>query len=87
MVPRTATTIPEDAVMEPMSTELTSDLEFELGMHDDELLVREWRVEQLRRLGVSRRLADRFADFVDWHDLAKLVAVGCPPEVALDIIR
>jgi hypothetical protein len=74
--------------MEPISTEPLAGLELELGKHDEDvLLVREWRAEQLRRLGVSRLLADAFADFVDWHELAKLVALGCPPEVALDIVR
>jgi hypothetical protein len=74
--------------MEPTSTERGSGSGFELGMQDDgELLVWEWRAEQLRRLGVSSDLADAFADFVDWHELAKLVALGCPPEVGLDIVR
>jgi hypothetical protein len=74
--------------MEPIPAEPLSGLDFEPGKPDeDTLLVREWRAEQLRRLGVSRLLADAFADFVDWHELAKLVALGCPPEVALDIVR
>jgi len=74
--------------MEPISTEPLSDLDFEVEKRgDDKLLVWEWRVEQLRRLGVSRRLADTFADCVDWHELAKLVALGCPPDVAVQIVR
>ena len=74
--------------MEPISTEPLSGLDFQSeNRGDDELLVRQWRVEQLRRLGVSRRLADTFADCVDWHELAKLVALGCPPDVALQIVR
>jgi len=74
--------------MEPISTEPLSGLDFQSeNRGDDELLVRQWRVEQLRRLGISRRLADRFADFVDWHELARLVTLGCPPELALEIVR
>jgi hypothetical protein len=51
------------------------------------LRVRAWRAEQLRRLGLPQRLADTFADVVDWHALAGLVERGCPPELALEIVR
>ena len=51
------------------------------------LRVRAWRAEQLRGLGLSRALAYTFADLVDWHALAALTERGCPPEVALEIIR
>jgi hypothetical protein len=54
---------------------------------DEELLVRGWRTEQLRRLGLPRILAEMFADRVDWHALAELVDRGCPPELALEIVR
>ena len=74
--------------MEPMFTEPHLGSGLTLGNEgEDALLVREWRAEQLRRLGVARHVADAFADFVDWHELAKLVARGCPPDVALDIVR
>jgi hypothetical protein len=74
--------------MEPTSIEQLSELEFDFDRQNEEdLLVNEWRAEQLRRLGLSRRLADMFAELVDWHDLANLVARGCPPELALEIIR
>jgi len=53
---------------------------------DEEILVHEWRAEQLQRLGLSRLLAEGFAGRVDWHDLASLVASGCSPELALDIL-
>ena len=43
--------------------------------------------EQLGRLGVSHVLAAMFAGFVDWHQVAALVARGCPPELALEIAR
>jgi hypothetical protein len=54
---------------------------------DEEALVRAWHVEQLRRLGLSRILAEMFAGRVDWHELAALVARGCPLDLALEIAR
>lgn len=69
--------------MEPMlitADDLVNDSE-------EELLVHAWRTEQLRRLGLHRILAEIFADLVDWHALAELVEHGCPPELALDIVR
>jgi hypothetical protein len=53
----------------------------------EELLVHEWRTEQLRRLGVAAALAEKFAALVDWHDIAALVERGCPPELAIEIVR
>jgi hypothetical protein len=54
--------------------------------HDD-LLVHEWRVTQLTRLGIPRSLAQAVADHVDWHQVATLVRRGCPPRLALQIVR
>jgi hypothetical protein len=54
---------------------------------DEEALVRAWHVEQLRRLGLSQILAEMFAGRVDWHELAALVARGCPLHLALEIAR
>jgi hypothetical protein len=54
--------------------------------HDD-LLVHEWRVAQLARLGIPWSLAQAAADHTDWHQVAKLVRRGCPPRLALQIIR
>jgi hypothetical protein len=71
--------------MEPPST-----LDFDLALDqrtDEERLVRAWRAEQLRRLGLPPAFSDAFADFVDWHELAALVGRGCPPLLALDIVR
>ncbi len=56
-------------------------------VHEEELLVHAWRAEQLQRLGLHRVLAEAFADLVDWHALAELVAHGCEPELALEIVR
>ncbi len=54
---------------------------------DDDELVHEWRVTQLTRLGIPGSLADAVADHVDWHQVAKLVRRGCPPRLALRIVR
>ena len=54
--------------------------------HDD-LLVHEWRVTQLTRLGIPWSLAQAVANQVDWHQVAKLVRRGCPPRLALQIVR
>jgi hypothetical protein len=58
----------------------------ELDHKDEGRLVRAWRVEQLRNLGLPYLLADSFADRLDWHALASLVERGCPLHLALDIV-
>jgi hypothetical protein len=70
--------------MEPI---LISDAELVEEATDEELAIHTWRSEQLRRLGLSRILAETFAGLVDWHEVAALVARGCPPELALEIAR
>jgi hypothetical protein len=47
--------------------------------------VHEWRVTQLKRLGVPAPLAEADADRVDWHKIAGLVRRGCPPRLAMRI--
>jgi hypothetical protein len=74
----------EDRPMELISTAEDEDLDHSVM---EALRVRMWRFEQLRRLGLPQRLADKFADVVDWHTLAGLVERGCPPELALEIVR
>jgi len=54
---------------------------------DEAETVREWRAHQLHRLGVPRLIAERFAETVDWHELASLTGAGCPPLLALEIVR
>jgi hypothetical protein len=49
--------------------------------------VHSWRVSQLERLGISGPLAEIFADRIDWHQVAWLVRHGCPPRLALRIVR
>jgi hypothetical protein len=70
--------------MEPI---LISDAELVEDTTDEELLIHAWRAEQLRQLGLSRILAETFAGLVDWHEIAALVARGCPPDLALEIAR
>jgi hypothetical protein len=53
----------------------------------DEPLVHDWRVTQLTRLGIPRLLAEGAASRVDWHEIAGLVQRGCPPLLALRIVR
>ena len=64
-----------------------SDAELVDDATEEELAIHAWRAEQLRRLGLSRVLAETFAGLVDWHEMAALVARGCPPELALEIAR
>ena len=66
---------------------LISDAELVEDTSDEELLIHAWRVEQLQRLGLRHILAEAFADFVDWHEIAELIAGGCTPELALEIAR
>jgi hypothetical protein len=66
---------------------LISDAELVEDTTDEELLIHAWRVEQLRRLGFPRTLAEAFAGLVDWHEIAALVARGCPPGLAFEIAR
>ncbi len=54
---------------------------------DEELSMQSWRAAQLRRLGLSHTLAERFAGLVHWREIEALVARRCPPELALEIAR
>jgi hypothetical protein len=73
-----------ERTMEPI---LISDAELVDYTTEEELLIHAWCAEQLRRLGLGRVLAETFAGLVDWHEIAALVARGCPPELALEIAR
>jgi hypothetical protein len=57
------------------------------GISHDDLLVHDWRVSQLTRLGISGALAEVHADHVDWHQIARLVQRGCPVRLAIRIAR
>jgi hypothetical protein len=70
--------------MDEMLTMLTEDFDAKAA---EELRVHDWRTDQLLRLGLPRTLAETFADLVDWHALAELVELGCPPRLALEIVR
>jgi hypothetical protein len=55
------------------------------AVKDEELLVHNWRVTRLTRLGIPGSLAEVYADRIDWHQVAHLVQHGCPPRLALRI--
>jgi hypothetical protein len=57
------------------------------AIEDEERPVHQWRMTQLKRLGIPRPLADVVADQVDWHEIAALVQRGCTPRLALQIVR
>jgi hypothetical protein len=61
--------------------------DIEIVTESEEIRVYAWRIEQLGKLGLSSVIADAVADVVDWHEVARLVAKGCPPELALEIAR
>ena len=49
--------------------------------------VHEWRVARLADLGIPWPVAEAAAGQVDWHQMAALVQRGCPPWLALRILR
>jgi hypothetical protein len=53
----------------------------------DGMLVHNWRVSQVTRLGIAGPIAEIYADRIDWHQIARLVQRGCPPHLALRIVR
>jgi hypothetical protein len=55
------------------------------AVDEEELLVHNWRVARLTRLGVPGSLAEAYAGRLDWHEVARLVQRGCPPRLALRI--
>jgi hypothetical protein len=66
--------------MEPLTTD-------HCVVDHDEVVVHNWRVSQLTRLGIPGSLAEIYADRIDWHQVARLVQHGCPPRLALRIVR
>jgi len=74
-------------VKESTPMEEPIDSEIEIEEESEEVLVYAWRVEQLGKLGLSTLIANAFANMVDWHDVARLVQKGCPPDLALEIAR
>ena len=65
-------------------------METSITSHDavdrDRWLVHDWRVTQLTRLGIPGPTAEVYADRIDWHQIARLVRLGCPPRLALRIV-
>jgi hypothetical protein len=70
-----------------MDPVLILDREVAEDASDEDALIHAWRAEQLLKLGLSPMLAESFADLVDWHEIAAIVARGCSPELALEIAR
>ncbi len=62
-------------------------IDIEIEKESEEVRVYAWRVAQLAKLGLSSMIADAVANLVDWHEVARLVQKGCPPELALEIAR
>ena len=62
-------------------------IDIESAKESEETRIYAWRVEQLAKLGLSTVIADAVANLVDWHEVARLVQRGCPPELALEIAR
>ncbi len=62
-------------------------IDIEVHSPDEDVLVHQWRAGQLERLGLARSVADAIADHIDWHEIAALVERGCPPQLALEIVR
>ena len=64
-----------------------AEIEIEAEESEEDARVYAWRVEKLSGLGLSHVVASAVASFVDWHEMAGLVERGCPPELALEIVR
>ena len=58
------------------------------AVNNEDLLVHDWRVSRLVRLGIPAPLAEVYASHIDidWHQIARLVQRGCPPLLALRIV-
>lgn len=57
------------------------------AVNDEDLLLHHWPVSRLVRLGIPAPLAEVYAGPIDWHQIARLVQRGCPPLLALRIVR
>jgi hypothetical protein len=54
---------------------------------DEETMIRRWRRAQFLRLGFSLNQAQRLTNAsVDLHQMRKLIAAGCPHEIAQRIL-
>jgi hypothetical protein len=57
------------------------------NVDEEEYAVHAWRVDQLTRLGLAWQVAEAVADNVDWHEVARLVRLGCPASLAVTIVE
>jgi hypothetical protein len=72
------------------SAEETMEMTLRPGRHEtieEQDPVHAWRVARLTRLGIPWPVAQAVAGHVDWHQVAALVQRGCPPWLALRILR
>jgi hypothetical protein len=61
-------------------------LQSEWRTPEDDLRVTRWRAERLVTLGYGHREAARLASSkIDIHELARLIAMGCPASTAVRI--
>ena len=57
------------------------------GIDPETCAVHAWRVSRLTGLGVAWSVAEAIADQVDWHEIARLVRLGCPASLAVAIVE
>lgn len=53
---------------------------------DEELLVRDWRLQRLLDLGFDVEPAERLCGTVDYREARRLLDAGCPHELAVRIL-
>ncbi len=51
------------------------------AVNDEDLLVHDWRVSRLVRLGIPAPLAEMYVGYIDWHQIARLVQRGSGGEM------
>lgn len=59
----------------------------QLEQHDDKLQVERWRLHRLLAMGLPHETALTTAlSPIDLHELERLIANGCPPALAVEIL-
>ena len=48
------------------------------AVNDEDLLLHDWRVSRLVRLGIPAPLAEVYASHIDWHQIAGWCIVAAP---------
>jgi len=80
--------LPGSATVTRMAHSTLAPVEFVDRTSEEDELVLEWRLEQLERSGYRGEAAVELAERrdVDLHMALRLVASGCPPELAAQIL-